>query len=233
MHIGNDNINFPYNITGHIISKATEQRDLGVLVSDNLKFSRQCVEASKTANRILGFISRTFEHKNKDIVLPLYKSLVRPHLEYAVQFWNPYKVEDIKILERVQRRATKMIAALKNKPYNVRLQSLGFQTLEVRRLRGQLIEVFKILNNFDKVDDIIVRNESERPRNNGYKLKGKRFRTDIAKNFFANKIINVWNILPVSIVTAGTINEFKNKLDKHFASDSFAGIARICEFKIT
>ena len=73
-------------MNGVVINKATEQKDLGVIVDNKLKFSKQCVEAANKANKVLGFISRTFDYKSKDVILPLYKSLVRPHLEYAVQF---------------------------------------------------------------------------------------------------------------------------------------------------
>ncbi len=94
-------------------------KDLGVKIASNLKFSQQCVDAANKANRILGFIKINFSFKNKDAVLPLYNSLVRPHLEYAVQFWSPHHVKDIAKLEGVQRRATKSIPSLRNKAYIV------------------------------------------------------------------------------------------------------------------
>ena len=86
-------------------------KDLGVTISTNLKFSQQCKDAAGKANRMLGFINRNFSFKSKDIILPLYISLVRPHLEYAVQFWSPHHAKDIAKLEAVQRTATKIIAS--------------------------------------------------------------------------------------------------------------------------
>ena len=103
LHIGNNNINFSYNINGTAVNNTTEQKDLGVIVDNKLTFSKQCVEAAKQANKVLGFISRSFDYKSKDVILPLYKSLVHPHLEYAVQFWSPSYLKDIETLERVQR----------------------------------------------------------------------------------------------------------------------------------
>ena len=104
----------------------------------------------KTANRVLGMINRHFQNKSKDIILPLYKSLVRPHLEYCVQAWCPHLRKEVKLIENVQHRATRMITELHGKTYEQRLLALKLTTLETRRLRGDLIEMFKILKGFDK-----------------------------------------------------------------------------------
>ena len=233
LHIGNKNINFPYNMGGNNLSVTAEQKDLGIIVDNKLKFSKQCVEASKKANKMLGFIARTFEYRSKDIILPLYKSLVRPHLEYAVQCWSPHYVKDITVLERVQRRATKLIPAIRNLPYSTRLQRLHLHSLELRRIRGQMIEVFKILNGFDEAENLIVRSSNSVTRTNGYKLRGIRFKTDIAKKNFSNRIVNAWNLLPASVVSSDSINQFKNRLDKFFESDKFSVFSRVCELKVT
>ena len=213
LHTGYRNIKFSYNMSGSRLSESHEQKDLGIIITHNLKFGKQCIEASNKANRVLGFISRTFEYKSKDIILPLYKSLVRPLLEYAVQFWSPYYLKDILTLERIQRRATKMIPSLRNLPYKVRLEKLHLQTLELRRIRGQLIEVFKILNGYDELENLFARDHNVRTRNNGCKLKGKRCCTDVANNFFSNSIVKVWNILPANVVAGNSINNFKDALD--------------------
>ncbi len=114
-------------------------KDLGVTITSNLKFSQHCKEAACKANRTLGFIKRNFSLKNKDIILPMYISLVRPHLEYVVQIWSPHHAKDIAKLEAVQRRATKVIPSLRNKSYKERLAR---QNLKKRRLRGKLKSVF-------------------------------------------------------------------------------------------
>ncbi len=117
-------------------------RDLGVPIASSLKFSQQCKKAAGIANRMLGFINRNFSFKNKDIILPLYINLVRPHLEYVVQFWSPHRAKDIAKLG-VQRRATKMITALINKSHEERLSQLNLFYFEKRRLRGKIIEWLK------------------------------------------------------------------------------------------
>ena len=87
-------------------------------------------------------------YKEKELIILLYKTIVRPHLEYCIQAWRPYRKKDIDMLERVQRRATKMIPKLRNISYEMRLKECGLTTLETRRLRGDQIEVFKILNGY-------------------------------------------------------------------------------------
>jgi len=87
------------------------ERDLGILIKDNLKVSQQCNKAANTANRILGMISRTFSYKPCVLVNTLYKSLVRPHLDYCSQAWRPHLKKDIDTLEKVQRRASRMVTA--------------------------------------------------------------------------------------------------------------------------
>ncbi len=169
---------------------------------------------------MLGFIKTIFLLKNKDVILPLYTSLVRPHLEYAVQFWSPHHAKDIAKLEGVQRRATKMIPSLRNKTYEERLSTLNMLSLEKRRLRGKLIECFKILslNDFTNVhrSKLFLIDETLRTRNNGIKLKCKQVNSDSTKIFFTNVVVQEWNKLPPSVVQCNTIESFKNKLDRHF-----------------
>jgi len=88
-----------------------------------------------TANRELGMIKRTFTVRDKNIVLQLYKSLVRPHLEYSVKPERPHFHKNIDLLEGVQRRATKLITSIKDKTYEDRLRLVNLTTLETRRLR--------------------------------------------------------------------------------------------------
>ncbi len=152
----------------------------------------------------MGFtcINRNFSFKNKDVTLPLYISLVRPHLEYAVQFWAPHHAKDIAKLEAVQRRATKMIPSLRNKSYEERLARLSLFSLEKRRLRGKIIECFKILKIFTNVDasKLFSISSTSRTRNKGIKLRCKEVQLDCTNFFFTNDVVREWNKLPLSIV---------------------------------
>jgi len=91
-------------------------------------------------------------YNEKQLIIPLYKTIVRPNLEYCTQAWRPYRKRDIDMLERVRRRATKTIPKLRNIGYEMRLKEYGLTTLETRRLRGDQIEVFKILNGYENID---------------------------------------------------------------------------------
>src|SRR5664279_1160601 len=85
------------------LETVTSERDLGITISDNMKVSMQCSKAYSKANRMLGVLNRTVSHKTPDIMVKLYKTLIRPHLEYGVVAWSPQYVKDIKdMLEKVQ-----------------------------------------------------------------------------------------------------------------------------------
>ena len=94
---------------GTVLRKLNSERDLGVPISQDLRPREQCINARNKANRILGFISRTVTNRTSEVILRLYLVLVRPHLDYAVQFWSPYYRMDIDRLESIQRRMTKVI----------------------------------------------------------------------------------------------------------------------------
>ncbi len=159
---------------------------------------------------------RNFSFKNKDVLLLLYNSFVRPHLEYAIQFWSPHHAKDITKLG-VQRWAIKMSPSLCNKHYEERLSHLNLFSLEKRRLRGKLIECFKILNGLTKVDPtkLFVMNDSTRTRNNCAKLKCRQVHSDCTKCFFTNAVVRAWNRLPPSVVQCNSIASFKNNLDRY------------------
>ena len=112
----------------------------------DLKSARQCTEAAKKATTVLILIKRHFHDINIPTFRILYKTFVRPHLEYCVQVWSPYSRKDINTLERIQMRATKLVPELRHLTYNKRLHRLDLTTLEKRRLRGELIETYKILS---------------------------------------------------------------------------------------
>ena len=139
IHFGARNENSSYELGIECLAVSEAERDLGIIIDADLKVSKQCVKAATTANCVLGMISRTISSRSEDILVNLYKSLVRPHLEYCIQAWRPHYQKDIDLLEKVQRRATRMIDGFKTKPYEERLQLLGLTTLETRRLRGDLI----------------------------------------------------------------------------------------------
>ena len=216
MHFGNTNSKSQYVMGGQPLQVIAEEKDLGVLISDNLKVASQCAKAAMTANRILGMISRTFTSRDKGTILLLFKSLVRPHLEYCIQAWRPYLQKDINLLEKVQHRATKMIANFGILPYEERLRRLKLTTLETRRLRGDLIEVFKILKGFENVNySNFFTFSNSQLRGHSLKLFKTRFNTNCGKYLFSNRIVEEWNLLTEDLVSCSTLDSFKNKLDHY------------------
>ena len=129
----------------HKLDKAEEEKDLGVNIHSSLSVSHNCAKEVSKGQQMAGFINRTVSYKSIETVVSLYKSLVRPHLEYCAQVWAPYLRKDIDPLERVQRRVTRRIKCIPTLPYEERLKSHGLIKFENRRRRGDLIEVFKIV----------------------------------------------------------------------------------------
>ena len=154
MYIGHNNIQHNYTMANQQLTATEEQHDLGITITRDLKWQKQTKKSWKTANRVLGFIARNFNDKSTELMVPLYKSLVRSHLEYAVQFWSPHLRRYIDKMERLQRKATKMIPEIRNHSYQQRFKDLKLISLIQRRLRGQLLEVFKYLNRFNNVSPI-------------------------------------------------------------------------------
>ena len=138
IHIGHGNMNEDYKIgiIKWVLGRTTQEKDLIVTFSPDMKVSEQCGIAASKGNQILGLIRITIMYKEKQLIVPLYKAIVRPHLEYCIQAWRPYRKKDIDKLERIQRRATKMIPELRDLSYESRLLQCGLTTLETRRLRG-------------------------------------------------------------------------------------------------
>ena len=129
MHIGHNNFQHNYTMANQQLIATEEQRNLGITITRDLKWQKHTEKSCKTANRVLGFIARNFNYKSTELMLPLYKSLVRPHLEYAVQFWSPHLRWDIYKMEKVRRKATKMIPEIQNHSYQQRLKDLKLISL--------------------------------------------------------------------------------------------------------
>lgn len=202
----------------HQIEKVDSEKDLGVLFDSKLSFRDHISSKVNIANRNLGIIFRTFSYMDTEMFLNLFKSMIRPHLEYATVVWSPMYKKDRIALENVQRRATKLVHACRNLTYPERLRKLGLPTLEYRRLRADVIQVYKILNDIDIVDrDKLFKLATYRQtRGHPFKLYKERSRLNIRMNCFSNRVINTWNELPNNVVMAPSVNAFKGRLNQHW-----------------
>jgi hypothetical protein len=227
IHLGNHNQLGQYSINNSVLKNSSNERDLGIIIDQSMKFSEHCNRIVNSANSVLGMIRRTMSSKSKKIIVRLYKSLVRPKLEYCVQAWRPFLRKDIDKLEKVQRRATKMIDGCRFMSYEDRLKVTGLTTLEDRRNRGDIIEVFKMIKGFTKVDyrEFFQLADNQKTRGHKFKLVKNRSRLEIRRNFFSQRIVNDWNILPKEVVEAESINSFKNKYDS-FVKDRYLRLSK-------
>jgi ribonuclease P/MRP protein subunit RPP40 len=221
LHFGSSNRESSYMLQSVRVTASNEEKDLGVKISHDLKFHKQVEEVTKKCYQILGLINRNISCKRKEVMVRLYKSLVRPHMDYCIQVWRPHYQGDIDQLERVQKRATKMIEECRGKDYNERLKICNLTTLETRRLRADLIEVFKILNGVDRLEGELVLNcvrdakGSNITRGHSLKLYKHRIFTDVAKYSFGYRIIDEWNGLPHEMIKEINVDAFKGRLDKY------------------
>ena len=218
MHLGRLNPGHTYTMGDTELTETTEEKDLGVLVDNELHFDKHIKGIVNKANRMLGMIRIGFACLDKEIFLYLYPVLVRPLLEYCVQVWSPYKQKYIDLIEGVQKRATKLVPGLRKKTYDQRLKDLGLTKLVERRFRGDMIETFKILNkNVDVKTETFFPMRSERGDPElvrGKKIFKKRSRKQQRRNFFSQRVVNPWNKLSRKEVQSTKTSSFKSRFDK-------------------
>jgi len=200
------------------------EKDLGIIIDTRLNFEKHMEKKVNKANSIMAMIRRAFQYMDRNIFGLLYKGLVRNALEYGGAVWSPYKMKDIMKVEGVQRRATASLPGMKDKTYEERLRELGLPTLRFRRARGDMIETYKMIHGiYDKevIPDLKLQTDL-RTTSGARRVCGKhslslyqcKTRLQQRANSFNHRVVEVWNSLPENVVTAPSVNAFKNRIDK-------------------
>ena len=214
MHIGKDNPCLTYTMNGAMIDTVSVEKDIGFWISDDLSTSTHVNKARCKALAEIARIRRNFTYIDKRAFCVLYNQRIRPHLDYGMTACPPGTSAAAKTLEAVQSKATAMVWGLKSLNSEERRKKLGLMTLDQRRDRGDLIEVFKMLNGMTRINPEMfweVRDARGGPRlvkemaANGRKQR---------HTFFSYRVIQKWNLLPADLKMATSLDYSKNRLDE-------------------
>jgi Reverse transcriptase (RNA-dependent DNA polymerase)/Endonuclease-reverse transcriptase len=231
MHIGGKGVSGQYvmkteTFGEQILEETSQEKDLGIWITNTLKPSTHIAHAVNKANQLLGLIRRSFTYLDGVLMKNLFTSVIRPHLEYGNVVWHPYLQKDIEALEKVQHRATKMIPGLAKMTYTERLERLDLPTLVYRRQRGDAIEVYKYLHGCYGTDcgELLPLHVSAGTETRGHSLKLKKrdCRGLLRSKVLGYRVVGMWNDLPEEIISAPTVNCFKGRFDRHCRGNRFS-----------
>ena len=221
-HGSKDELKLPYKIDVNTqVEKSTDVKDLGVLISEDLSFNMHIMNMTNDAKKHAGWILRLIKSRDPEIVLLLFKTYVRPRLEYASPLWSPHLVKHITKIEAVQRTVTSQIQGMENFNYWERLQRLDILSLQRRRERYQIIHIWKISQGLIPNDLKLEFYETSR-----YGLKCKRpkynqrhrYISTLKFNSFTSNGPALFNIVPVQVKKSQTLNTFKSRLQTFLTS---------------
>jgi len=214
LRIGNSCVFYDYFMSGIPVPRVEQVVDLGITINTDLKFSTyidSCV--SKAYSRSF-LMFKSFTSRNPFLLTKAFSTYIRPLLEYNSYLWSPVDFGNITKIENIQRRFTKRINCMSNLSYEQRLNALGLQSLEYRRLFCDLVTMYKIVHNLFDIDrdSFIMLSDCNSTRNSTLKIFKPRVTASVRAKFICVRCINAWNFLPCSTRSANSVSNFKNKL---------------------
>jgi len=220
LHPGGKNPMHQSRLGADLLESSSAKKDLGVLVDGKLIMKQQCALVAKKASGPLGCIKKSVASSWREVLLPLYTALVRPHLDSCIHFWAHKFKKDEELMERVQLKAMKMIRGLEHLLYEERLRELGLFSLKKTRLRRDLINAYKYLQGGCQEEGARLNSvvPSDRTRGNGHKQKHRKFPLNMRKNFITLRVTEHWNRLPREAVDSPSLEIFKTRLDNVLCS---------------
>ena len=232
LHYGLRNPNHQYSMNGVPLTAVEQEKDIGVILSNNMKPSVHCAAIAKKANRVLGMLARGVTFRRKKVFLNLYKLYVRPILEGAQVVWAPWLIGDRTLLEDVQKRCFRLITDWEGHSYEERLAESGMTSICDRRRRADLIQMHKTMHGKDGSDHkhffelaarestLIATRESQ-----GYlNVRHNRARRDSRLNFWSVRVTTPWNNLPCYLKRIYSTDEFIKELDSFIQSEAWQQI---------
>ena len=220
MHIGKPPGSHTY--TMHAAGKkipladVEEEKDLGVVIDSQLEFRKHVATTVSKAKKLAYLVTRNFKHLDSKSFCTLYKAFVRPVVEYASPVWSPQHRQEIERLESIQRQMTKRVRAVRKLPYTERLRELGLPTLQYRRERADMVQVYKVMHGIDDIDPraLFTLDTSAKTRGHTKKITKEHCKTTKRQSTFKFRVVNNWNSLPEEVVSAKSLNVFKSGLNE-------------------
>ena len=212
MKFGSGNTNKVFTLLGNTLCESACEKDLGVYISNDLKSTEHVKSISSKAHRVLSSLKRSVTYRGK-VFIELYKTYVRPIVEASAVVWNPAKESDIKKIEGVQRRALRCVKGFKELSYTERLTKSSMVTLKERRLKYDMVQAYRCLENGDiKLEKVKERHIVNTRSAENENLVKEKCRTNVRQQYFSNRIVNDWNNLPLKIRSAENVHSFKRQL---------------------
>lgn len=204
-----------YKLNDFLLEWSDKTKDLGITMDSHLEFNQHIANIVHSAHTRANLILRSFVSRDREVLVKAFVTYVRPILEYCAPVWSPYRVGLIKKVEDVQRRFTKRLAGLQCTPYIERINLLHLDSLQIRRIKLDLIMCYNIIHGNICIDcsRFFTVIKSSCTRGHNYKIYKRQCHLDVCKYSFSFRVVDIWNSLPSNIVNAESVNSFKNRLN--------------------